>query len=549
MLIAAVFALASQVSAWAQQPEPVEFVDVTTESGIRFVHTDGSYGQYFLFESMSAGLALLDYDNDGRLDIYFLNGARVTSETTTGPDTDVSPASNALYRNSGQLHFAERTRLAGVADLNMSLGVAVADYNNDGFADIYLSNYGSNVLFCNNGDGTFSDHTAFGRVANDEKVGGGTSFFDMDGDGDLDLYAGNYIQFDLSKHKVHQHKGLPAYPSPLSYRPESDTLFENLGDGTFRDVSQSSGIRKVSGRSMGLITFDFDNDNDIDIFVANDTQENHLFQNDGHGIFEETGLLAGLAFDFSGKAQASMGVAQFDFNQDDLPDLFVTSFSDEFVTLYENLGGFFDDVTLRTGTSRATFPHVTWGIVAQDFNNDGLDDVFVATGDLDDQRDERGGASSATGFEVPNLLFLQSSNNRFAAVSEWGTGAAVARSTRGVVAGDLDDNGTIDLVCLNARAEPTLLKNTAAANHFVQVQVVGRRANRDGLGAVVRVTQGTQHWTKHVRSGHSYQSDVRGSLHFGLPSDQPIQVDVRWPDGTSSRMQSETNQTISIIQP
>ncbi len=506
---------------------PIVFTDVTPESGIEFVHSDGSDGRHFIIESMSAGLALLDFDNDGDLDVYFLSGAPIE-----GGGIEARPT-NALYRNDGDLKFTDVTRQSGVGDTGFGLGVACADYDNDGYVDLYINNYRRNTFYRNNGDGTFSDITDQAGVANGKRVGGGTSFLDIDGDGDLDLYVANYIQFDARSHKVHIHKGLPSYPSPLRYEPAPDTLFRNEADGTFRDISGASGIRSVAGRSMGVATFDYDSDGDPDILVANDSQENHFFSNNGKGEFTELGLLTGLAYDFKGKAQASMGAEVSDFGGDGLFDLAVTSFSEEPATIYQNSGeGFFDDVTLRTGISPPTFAHVTWGVVAEDFDLDGKPDLLIGAGDLDDNRNRRGGSNAATGYHVPDVMLRNLGQGRFDYLEQnWGSASSVNQSTRGLIAGDLDGDGDADVIALNARSRPTVLRNDCPPKvRRLRLRLIGHASNRDAIGAVVRVADvhGTQ--AVCIRSGRSYQSDARGSVTLALSDDsEKTAVEVTWP--------------------
>lgn len=525
----------------------IVLTDVTASSGVGFVHYDGSDGRHFLIESMSAGLALVDFDLDGDLDLYFLNGAPIESSAPGPAPTD------ALYRNDGKFRFTDVTDRACVGDKGFGLGVACADYDNDGFADIYLNNYGANTLYHNNGDGTYSDVTGVAAVGNGELVGAGASFFDMDSDGDLDLYVGNYVKFDARKHRVHIHKGLPSYPSPLGFEPEPDTLFRNEGDGTFSDVSVGSGIRKLAGRSMGLATFDYDGDGDIDVYVANDTQENFLFANQGNGEFEEVGFLSGVAYDHAGKAQASMGVEVFDINRDGLQDLYVTSFSAEYATLYRNLGnGLFEDATLRSGASAATFPHVKWGVLAEDFDNNGTRDLLIATGDLDDNRERRGGTGSASAYRVPNLLLQVDASGKLRDLGRnWGSGALVAESSRGLVAGDLDGDGRIDAVVLNSRSKPTLLRNETAAGGFVNLKLVGRQSNRDCLGTVVTAEQAGIRQSIQTRSGHSYQSENSPIVHFGLPqSSEPISLEVKWPaSGKISKYSARPGASLLLVEP
>ena len=458
--------------------QEINLADVTASSGIDFIHNNGSYGQLFLPEVMSGGLALFDYDQDGDLDIYFLNGAPVNAPLPEPPPRD------ALFRNDGNFHFTDVTESARLGDTLMGLGIVTSDYDNDGFPDIYVNNYGPNVLYHNCGDGTFEVVTDTAGVGNGFLLGGGVAFFDKDADGDLDLYVANYVKFNPAEHRIHVHKGVPSYPSPLSFEPDMDTLFENNGDGTFSDVSEASGIHAVAGRGMGLVAFDYDEDGDVDVFVANDTQENFLFQNDGTGKFEEVALFAGVAYDSRGRPQGSMGVDLIDFDRDGHMDMFVTAFSEEFAPLYRNLGnGIFEDITLKTGTASSTYPHVTWGVVAEDFDNDGFDDLFIGTGDLDESHQQRGGSNTASGFKIGDILLRNNGMGGFTDLKKkWGTGAMVAESTRGVAAADLDLDGRVDVVALNQLAKPTILRNeTESKNSYITCRLVGRQSNRDGI--------------------------------------------------------------------
>lgn len=529
----------------------LRFTDITQYSGVDFVHTDGSTGRYYMLESMTGGVALLDFDQDGDDDIYLLNGRNLDRVV------DADTPTNHLFRNDGDWRFVDVTEMAGLADNGFGLGVAAADYDNDGATDLYVNNLGANVLYHNNGDGTFSNRTQWAGTSNGNRAGGGVVLFDMDSDGDLDLYVANYIRFDLAQQTVHMHKGFPAYPSPLKFDPDPDSLFENLGDGRFRDISTTSGIDAFAGRSMGVVALDHDQDGDLDIAVANDSQANFLFENLGDHQFDEVGLLTGIAYDFRGNSQASMGIEVADLDRNGLFDLYVTSLNNEYSTYYRNAGeGFFEDATRLTNAGADTYAHVTWGVVAADFNLDGMQDLYVAAGHLDDRVDVRGGTSNTTGFSVPNIALVNlgsnfsASRNSPTAISE----NSPAFSSRGLAAADLDRDGDTDLVALNSRNRPSLLRNDSPRDRrgFIKIRLVGTRSNRQAIGAVVRVTQGKQQQFELVSSGSSYQSDSSKELVFGVRVDgDAIKVATKWPGQNEFDQHRvvELNETLSIVEP
>jgi hypothetical protein len=523
---------------------PFVFHNVTAESGIQFRHTDGSSGRHYFVESFSAGLALLDYDQDGDLDIYFVNGAPLP-----GAAAGQTPK-NALYRNDGGWRFTDVTEQAGVGHSGFGLGVCAADYDNDGYVDLYVSNFGPNVLYHNNGDGSFRDATAPAGVEIGQRVGAGVCFFDMDADGDLDLYAANYVQYSLDDHRPYFHKGVPAYPSPLRFPPAPDVLFRNEGDGVFSDVSEAAGIAALGGNGMGVIAADYDDDGDQDLFVANDQQANFLLQNDGSGKFTDVAILAGAAFELTGRVQGNMGVDAADYNNDGLLDFHVTTYSGEFATLYRNLGaGLFEDATRVTAAGDGTFPHVTWGNGFADFDNDGRRDLFLACGHLDDNLHLRGGAG-ATAFAVRNVVLQNLDGVRFRNVAaQSGDGLQPVESSRGLAVGDLDHDGDSDVVVLNARAAPTLLRNdTPPKNHWLSLRLVGQQANRSGVGARVKVHAGGAVFVDEVHSGRGYQSDFGNWLRFGLGVAAKVEkVEIRWTNGHTSTLTGvPANQSLVI---
>ena len=501
----------------------IQLRDVTKQTGISFVHTDGSSGKRYIVETVSAGVALFDYDGDEDIDIYFLNGAPLRGTTVK------VPPKNALYRNDGNWKFAEVTDSAGVGDTGYGLGVAVGDYDNDGDPDLYLNNYGLNLLYQNNSDVTFTNVTAKAGVANDHQVGAGACFLDIDKDGDIDLYVANYVNFTYENHQIVRFNGYPAYVGPMNYYPTPDTLYRNNGDGTFSDISTESGIAAHKGTGMGMVCADYDNDGDTDVFVGNDVAGNSIFENDGTGKFEEVGLMTGLAYDLGGTSQGTMGVECGDYNNDSLLDFYVTSYQRDLATLYKNFGdGSFEDVTRVTRAGDGTLPYVTWGNGLVDFDNDGDRDIFIACGHLHDNVEL---FDNVTSYHVRNILLENASDGKFVNVSDkCGDGLAVKLSSRGAGFDDLDNDGDIDVVILNSRREPTILRNDSADNnHWIQIRLRGVKTNRDGIGAHVKVVAGDLTQIDEVHSGRGYQSHYGLRLHFGLGKHEKVdRIEVHW---------------------
>jgi hypothetical protein len=524
---------------------PIVLRDVTAQTGITFAHTDGGSGRHYLVETVSSGLATFDYDGDGLVDIYFLNGSPLP-----GDDTQERPT-NALYRNLGNFAFVDVTRAAGVGDTGYGLGVCVGDYDNDGAPDLFVNNFGPDVLYRNNGDGTFSDVTPPALLSRPETVGAGANFLDMDGDGDLDLFAANYVGFNFENHVTNLVRGAPWYAGPLDFPRQPNTLFRNEGDGAFSDVSEASGIAAHAGAGMGTICLDYDRDGDTDIFVANDQMWNFLFQNDGSGNFREVALPMGVASDHAGETVGSMGVDCADFDHNGWLDLFVTDFEQQKPLLFRNLGdGLFEDAILSSGAGAGAVAHVKWGVGFVDFDNDAFNDVFIGCGHLGEGFRES--LSNTSSYLAPPVLLRNQAGEKFANVSHVsGDGMQVAMVARGVACDDLDNDGRVDVVVLNSRHGPTVLRNESIpAHHWFQVRLRGASTNRDGVGAQVKVIAGELEQIAEVHSGRSYQSHFGSILTFGLGErDHVDRIEVHWLGAGVDVVENlDANQQASIVE-
>ncbi len=519
----------------------VVLTDYSSESGLNFKHSYDGHGNKYILEALASGMATIDYDRDGLMDVYFLNGASIGM-----PMAPLLP--NALYRNLGNFKFASVTEWSGADDRNFSTGVAVADYDNDGFSDIFVNNYGADSLFRNNGDGTFSDVTETAKVSRLE-LGAGACFLDADGDGLLDLYASNYVRAPVEKNVKRTTEGNSIYPGPLDFEPENDFFFHNEGDGTFADWTRESGISEIRTTSMGVIASDVDNDGDSDVIVVNDLDRNLLLLNGGKGNFTEVGIQRGVAFSFDGRRNGNMGVDAADIDNNGSIELYTTTFSNEFPVLYRNDGaGNFSDVTVATGAGGRMKPHANWGTSFFDAENDGDKDLFVANGHVDTNVHLW---IKNTAWKVANS-FLLNIDGRFKDVSSTvGSGLLPVESSRGNVAEDLDNDGDIDLVVLNSSTTPTVIKNdTASSNNWLQIQLVGRTACRDATGSRVQVFLDGKTLTDEVHSGRGYQSSYGQRLSFGLGmATSAPKIEIRWSDGKTEELTKvPANQLLTIVQ-
>lgn len=504
---------------------PIQLQEVLpAESGITFVHDDGHGGKKYIMETVTAGLALFDYDGDGLIDIYFLSGAALQG---TPPRTP--PSRDALYRNEGNWKFRDVTEQAGVVELGFGMGVAAADYDNDGDVDLFVNNYGPNVLYRNEGDGTFTDVTQAAGLSDGDTMGAGASFLDIDADGLLDLYVGNYVQFSYDKHVTHSRQGYVEFAGPRDFQPAPDFLYHNNGDGTFTDISEQSGIRTFTGSTMGIVAADYDQDGDSDLFILSDVDRNYLCVNDGKGNFEERALVAGSAFNTYGDSLGSMGVECGDFDNDGWLDFLQTSYQGELPVLFRNLqNGCFEDVTPATNVGDGSLPYVNWGVGMVDFDNDGDRDVYIAQGHLQDEIDKY---DDSTSYAVRNTLMMNDGKGKFVNVSQLaGNGMDPVFSSRGCAFDDLDGDGRVDGVVLNSRSPSTVIRNVSeAGNHWLAVRLIGVTTNRDAIGTQVRVTAGGKTQVAEVHSGRSYQSHYGTVLHFGLgAATRAEQIEIRW---------------------
>lgn len=505
------------------------FYDVTEESGITFVHTDGSSGQYYIVETVTAGLALFDYDNDGDPDIYFANGAALPGMTV-----DEAPI-NQLWRNEGNLTFTNVTEEAGVGDPTYSMGCIAGDVNNDGWIDLYVSNFGPNILYLNNGDGTFRDATDEWGVG-DDRLGAGAAFADFNHDGWLDLFVANYVLCPLDEPISCSRLGVPLYCDPSTYddmyASQPDMLYINTGEGSFVDATESAGLNPMLGKGMGVVCSDFDRDGWTDIFIANDISDNFLYRNLGDGTFEEIALFVGVAFDVHGREQGSMGCDAGDSDNDGWMDIVLSVYQNQRNTVYHNKGdGTFEDAGMSSGISDESLPNVSWGTFFFDYDNDGDQDVYMGNGHLQDRIEE---LEPTAVYKQPDQLYQNQGDGTFHLLGdEAGPGLSLAHSTRGSVYGDLDNDGDLDMVISNSREKPTVLENvTTNENSWVNVTLQGKENNRFGIGARVEVTAAGRTQYFEVRAGGSYQSQYDTRIHAGLGSADAIEsITVRWPMG------------------
>jgi enediyne biosynthesis protein E4 len=543
-LIAASYAT-PPFQAGSSDPIKVTFTDVANAAGIDFRHDNAASPEKFLIETMGAGCGWIDYNGDGLLDLYLVNSA------PTRVYTPSMPLRSALYRNNGDGSFTNVTDVASVAAEGLfGMGVAVGDFDNDGFPDLLVLGYDRCILYHNNGNGTFSDVTERAGVANRGRWASSAAWFDYDNDGRLDLVIANYVDWSPERNFYcgDRGPGMRSYCHPDDFRSQPPTLYHNNGDGTFTDVSKASGLGLKGGNGLGVVTFDYDNDGWQDIFIANDHMPNFLFHNNRDGTFREIAYQAGVAVSEDGAFEAGMGTDASDISGNGYLDLVVTHLDMQLARLYENLGdGTFEDVTLRSKLGYSTFHMSGFGTRFMDYDNDGMRDIFMANGHVLDNIERY---HSATQYAEPKLMFRNIGHGLFENVSErLGADFRLPRVSRGAAVADFDNDGDLDILVNNNGGPPQLLRNDGGnTNHWLQILLIGTKSNRDGVGARVKVTAGDLTLFDQRKGGMSYQSAQDPRLHFGLGSRAAIDgIEIIWPSGITTKLRNEKSDQIIAV--
>ncbi|MDP4223122.1 MAG: CRTAC1 family protein [Bacteroidota bacterium] len=511
------------------------FDEIARQIGLNFTHSLGSSELTNIIESDGGGASFLDYDQDGFIDIYACSGTWLPGFSKGEKPAELP--GNHLYHNKGDGTFEDVTKKAGVGGPWYSMGATVGDYNNDGYPDIYICNYGPNVLLKNNGNGTFSDVTKHAGVAGGKECSVGAAWLDYDNDGYIDLYVGNYLDFDPNYKYYYAPDG---FPGPLAYDAEKDVLYHNNGDGTFSDVTEKMGIIDVDGRAMGVGAADYDDDGFVDIYVANDHTLNYLWHNEGGKKFVNRGTMSGTAFSQAGEATVSMSVDFADYNGDGLLDLFVSD--DSYCSLYENTGnGIFIDKGIAANISMSAAQFVGWSSSFIDYDNDGNVDIFKANGALKHL------------YGQESQMFKNDGNGKFRDVSlELGKYFSMELVGRGACIGDYDNDGDLDIFVVNLNSPAVFLRNNKGnLNNWLLIKLTGTTSNRDGIGARVKLTAGGKTQTTQKRSTTGYLSQNDPRLHFGLGKNESVErIEIIWPSGKKQTLENtKVNQILDVREP
>jgi enediyne biosynthesis protein E4 len=532
------------------QAQTVTFRDITVQAGIHFTHNNGAFGKKWLPETMGPGCAFIDYDNDGYPDILLINGEDWPGHAKKGATT------LKLYHNNGNGTFTDVTQKSGLGIPMFGLGVAIGDYDNDGFDDIFITAVGQSHLFHNNGKGTFTDVTNQAGLWGPNEFSTSAAWVDYDRDGKLDLVVANYVQWseksDLYCTLDGSHK---SYCTPESYKGTSARLWHNLGSGKFEDATQKAGLNDSTSKSLGVAILDYNNDGWPDILLANDTQPNKLYVNQKNGTFEERAVSAGIAFSEDGVARAGMGVDAVDYDRSGSASLIITNFSNQMLSLYHNEGnGLFVDEAARSEVGRATLVTLGFGCFFFDYDNDGWQDIFVADGHIEDQIES---VQKRVSYAEPPHLFRNLGNGKFEEVTEKvsekvdaksGSPFAAPKVARGAAYADINSDGALDLLLMTNGGPPHLYLNRGGTNQSLRIKLAGTKSNRDGIGAVVRVSAGADKQWLMLKSGSSYLSQSELVLTFGMGTKTKADtVEIDWPSGQVDKLSNiSTGQTITI---
>ena len=515
------------------------FTDRTQEAGIDFQHQNGARGGYHLLEIMGSGAALLDFDGDGYLDLFVVAGSRI-------PPSDTEESRSRLYRNRGDGTFRDVTKSSGLLIRTYGMGAAAGDYDNDGDPDLYITGYPRSYLFRNQGDGRFRDVSSKAGVENKGHWGSSAGFFDYDRDGLLDLFVCNYVGYDPGEETPCHTAGRRNYCHPTTFQTDASVLYRNLGNGTFQDRSESSGIGHAQGKALGVAFTDLEPDGYPDVFVANDTVADFLFRNNRDGTFQEVGFDQGVALDENGHPRAGMGVDFGDYDGDGKMDLLVTNFADEGNALFRRAGTYFNEVTYQSGILEKSYVKVGFGARFFDYDNDGDLDAFVANGHIDPTINQ---LRDYVFFRQENLLYENREGNFRECTSEAGAWSQVRDLSRGAAFGDLDNDGDVDIVVTNNGGPLNLLRNESVnRNHWLLIRLKGVASNRDGLGARIRVRVEGRELHREVQRAASYLSSHDPRVHLGLGASEVAElVEIHWPSGTLQSLRNvRANQILTV---